>query len=175
MRGVATIFFILLFSTSLWISGCSTGGGGSGVAERVIAAQPAEIMTAVGRTFESEGMERISRSDGGDIYQIQLSQEQLRGHSTLSSIAERGAMTLRARVSRSQIELTSSFPDSDTVLGFTVALSPAPDGQGTLARLEPLVQGLDTEEERRQAEAMRRGFARQGETFLAGIARASEY
>jgi hypothetical protein len=175
MRAFATVFFILLFGSSLWISGCASRYGGSGVAERVIAAEPSEIVTAVGRSFESEGMERISRSDSGDIYQMELSQEQLRSHPTLAQIADRGAMTLRARVSRSQIEFTSSFPDSDTIVGFTVALSPATGGQGTLARLEPLVRGLDTEEEQREAEGMRRSFASRGESFLDTIARASEY
>ena len=54
------------------------------------------------------------------------------------------------------------------------ALSPAPDGRGTLARLEPVLRGFDNEDEQRQAEVMRRSFAGQGETFLAGIASASE-
>ena len=174
MRGFFTIFFVLLFGSSLWISGCATRYGGSGVVERVIAAEPAEIMTAVGHSLQRDGLERISRSDGGDIYQAQLSSDELRQHPMLAEIAREGAMTLRARVSRSRIEFTSSFPDSDTVIGFTVALSPAPQGSGTLARLEPVVRGLDTEEERRRADSLRRSFARQGEQLLAGIARASE-
>lgn len=174
MRAFATIFFVMLFSASLWISGCATRYGGSGATERVIAAEPAEIMTAVGRSFEADGMERVSRSDSGDIYQGQLSEAQLRSHSAFSALSGRGPMTLRAQVNRSRIEFTGSFADSDTVLGFTVALSPAPDGQGTLARVEPLIRGLDGEAEQSQADNMRRSFARQGGTVLDSIARASE-
>jgi hypothetical protein len=175
MRAFAIIFMALLFGSSLWISGCaSTGGGGGGTAERIIRAEPSQIMASVGRGFEAEGLELISRSDIGDIYQGELSAEQLRELPALAQLAEHGAMTLRARVSRSQIEFTSSFPNTEMVVGFTVALSPAADGEGTLARLEPLLRGTVSEEERRRFEALSRNFGSRGEQLLEGIASSAE-
>lgn len=173
MRAFAIILIFLAVTSSLWLGGCSTTSGG-GTAERIIQAEPAQIVENVGREFQAGGMDLISRSDRGDIYETELSAEALRDHATLAQLAEHGNMTLRARVSRTEIEFTSRFPDTETVVGFMINLSPAPQGDGTLARMEPILRTGGGESDQRMAEGLRRSFSRHGERMLESIVRSAE-
>ena len=44
-----------------------SGQDGGGPAERVIRAEPSEIVEAMNRSLRSDGVEAVSRSDRGDI------------------------------------------------------------------------------------------------------------
>lgn len=171
MRGLAIIVILLAFAGSLWLVGCSTTGEAG--TERIIRAEPAEIVENVGRELGAGGMTLVSRSARGDVYERILSAPDMSAHPALAPLAGRGAMTLRARVSRSGIEFTSRFQGSETIVGFMINLSPAPDGEGTLAQMQPILRGASGTD-RQMAERLRRSFATRGTRMLETIARSAE-
>ena len=169
MRGIIA-FFMVIGMGAVGVHSYSPGGGGQ--AERVIHAEPNEIVEAMNRELRSEGMEVVARSDSGDDYQLALTAEELRQHPKFSRMAEEGDVTLNAHVTSSRIEVACHF-ESGLVVGYSIDLSRAPDGSGTLARVRPLVRDSHGEDRRLEA-AMESSFLRTGEHTLELIADAAE-
>ena len=175
MRGLI-VFFILIALGGVGIHGCSSAIGGSGstpASERVIQAEPGEIVEAMNRSLQSDGMEVVSRSDSGDHYRLSLSAEEMRQHPSYARLAEQGSLTMDARVTRSQIEFAATF-ESGLVAGFTIDMSPAPGGSGTLARVAPLIRGTGRDQDAALTASLNRNFARFGERVLETVADAAE-
>lgn len=176
MRGVIILFMVLAMA-GIGVHGCASYVGGSTAgataSERVIDAEPGEIVEAMNRSLRADGMEVVSRSDSGDHYRLALSADEMRRHPKFARLAEQGGLTFNARVSRSEIEFTADF-ESGLVAGFTMHLSPAPDGRGTLARVEPLIRDGGRENDPRLMAALRSNWSRFGENALDTIAEAAE-
>ena len=64
MRGVIA-FFMVIAMGGLGVHSYG-GAGAGGNAERVIRAEPSEIVEAMNRGLRSDGMETVARSDSGD-------------------------------------------------------------------------------------------------------------
>ena len=169
MRGVIA-FFMVIGMGAVGVHSYSPGGGGP--AERVIHADPNEIVEAMNRELRSEGMEVVSRSDSGDTYRLALTAEELRQHPKYSRMAAEGDLTLDAHVTSSRIEFVCNF-ESGLAVGYTIDLSRAADGNGTLAQVHPLVRNTGRDDARMQT-ALESSFRRYGEQTLEVIADAAE-
>ena len=115
MRGVIAFFMVIALG-GLGIHGYS-GESDGGPAERVIRAEPSEIVEAMNRSLRSDGMEVVSRSDSGDYYRLALTAEEMRQHPKYERLAEQGDLTFNAHVTSRQIEFTANF-ESGLVAGF---------------------------------------------------------
>ena len=171
MRGVIA-FFIVIALGGLGVHGYG-GAGAGGTAERVIRAEPSEIVEAMNRSLRSDGMETVARSDSGDYYRLALSAEEMRQHPKYARLADQGDLTFNAHVTQRQIEFTANF-ESGLVAGFTIDMSPAPSGDGTLARVSPLLRAGEREGNQAFQQSLQRNFARYGEQTLDTIANAAE-
>ena len=169
MRGLIA-FFMVVGLAGLGIHGCS-GMGGGGVSERLIRAEPAEIVEAMNRSLTSDGMEVVSRSDSGDYYSLALTAEEMRGHPKFARLADQGDLTFNARVTSRRIEFTANF-ESGLVSGFTIDMTPAEGG--TQARVSPVIRDNGREANQALYTALQRNFTRYGEQTLATIANAAE-
>ena len=175
MRAVIVLFMVLAMA-GIGMHGCASyvgGSAGTGSVERVIDAEPGEIVEAMNRSLRADGMEVVSRSDSGDHYRQSMSAAEMRSHPKFARLADQGGLTFNARVSRSEMVFTADF-DSGLVAGFTMHLSPAPDGRGTLARVEPLIRDGGRENDPAVIASLRRNWSRYGENALDTVAEAAE-
>ena len=171
MRGVIAFFMVIALG-GLGIHGYS-GASGGGSAERVIRAEPSEIVEAMNQSLRSDGMEVVSRSDSGDYYRLALTAEEMRRNPKYARLAEQGDLTFNAHVTSRQIEFTADF-ESGLVAGFTIEMIPVPDRGGTLARVSPLLRDGGREENQALYASLQRNFGRYGEQTLETIADAAE-
>lgn len=175
MRAVI-VLFVLLAAGGLGTHGCSRAiGGGSGSAaatERVIHAEPGEIVEAMRASLIAEGMEPVSRADSGDYYRSTLSGAALRTDPQYSRLADQGDLVFNARVNRQGIEFTATF-ESGLVSGFNIEMSPGTGGT-TSARVEPILRPSGRPLDERYVESLQRNFARFGERVLETVADAAE-
>ena len=173
MRGVIA-FFIVIALGGLGVHGSGgAGAGAGGSAERVIRAEPSEIVEAMNRSLRSDGRETVARSDSGDYHRLALSAEEMRQHPKYARLADQGDLTFNAHVTPRQIEFTANF-ESGLVAGFTIDMTPAPSGDGTLARVSPLLRAGEREGNQAFQQSLQRNFARYGEQTLETIANAAE-
>ena len=175
MRAVI-VLFVLLAIGGLATHGCSraVGGSGSGAAasERVIRAEPGEIVEAMRASLIAEGMTPVSRADSGDYYRSTLSGAELRSNPQFSRLAEQGDLVFNARVNRQGIEFTATF-DSGLVSGFNIEMSPG-EGGTTNARVSPILRPSGRPLEERYVASLERNFARFGERVLETVAETAE-
>ncbi len=173
MRAVIALFMIIAMG-GLAVHGWAGIGGGLDVpSERLIRAEPSRIVAAMHDRLGRDGMEVVSRSDSGDYYRLEVSAAELRDHPKFSRLAAQGGLVLNARVTRRRIEYTARF-DSGLVSGFTIDLSPAPDGDGTLARVAPVLRAGGSDRTGAFSETLQSSFARHGADVLKPIADAVE-
>jgi hypothetical protein len=173
MRAVI-VLFILLAIGGLGTHGCSRAVGGSSAAatERVIQAEPGEIVEAMRASLIAEGMEAVSRADSGDYYRATLSGAELRSNPQYARLADQGDLVFNARVNRQGIEFTATF-ESGLVSGFNIEMSPAPGG-ATNARVAPILRPSGRAQDERYADMLQRNFSRFGERVLESVADAAE-
>ena len=172
MRGIIA-FFMILGMGGLAVHGCAStvGAGGGGVTERVIRAEPAQIVEAMNRSLSADGMEVVSRSDSGDYYRLAMTEAEMRSNPQFGRLADQGAVVFNAHVTQAKIEFTANF-DSGLVSGFTIDMSPTTDG--TLARVSPVIRNNGQAPNEAMMAALSRNFGRYGERTLETIADAAE-
>jgi hypothetical protein len=171
MRGVIAFFMVIALG-GLGIHGYG-GSSDGGPAERVIRAEPEEIVEAMNRSLRGDGMEVVSRSDSGDYYRLELTAEEMRRHPKYERLAEQGDLTFNAHVTSRQIEFTANF-ESGLVAGFNIQMIPTSDGSGTLARVNPLLRDGGREENQALHASLQRNFSRYGRQTLETIANVAE-
>ncbi|MGZ8282348.1 MAG: hypothetical protein ACXWUN_05265 [Allosphingosinicella sp.] len=160
--------FALVALAGFGLHGCSGGG----VAERVIKAEPQEIVEAMNRSLRGDGMEVVARADSGDRYRLELDADELREHPSFARLSEQGDLVLNASVNRRKIEFTANF-ESGLVAGYTIEMERVPEG--THARVTPLIRQPGGGEPNAAAQAaLQLGFKRIGEQTLASIADVAE-
>ena len=174
MRGIIA-FFMILGMGGLAVHGCAStvGGGGGQVTERVIRAEPAQIVEAMNRSLSGDGMEVVSRSDSGDYYRLALTEAEMRSNPQFGRLADQGAVVFNAHVTQAKIEFTANF-DSGLVSGFTIDMTRTSDGSGTLARVSPVIRNNGQAPNEAMMAALSRNFGRYGERTLETIANAAE-
>ena len=105
-------------------------------------------MSALRDTLESEGLDIVSRADGGDHFRQVIPAHALATDPELSTIARCGDLVTTARVSTNDAVVTTAFTQIATSATYRIAVT-SDDGKSSRVAIETSVEAGSSPEARR--------------------------